>query len=175
MRWPLFLILLLSLTGCATAPLSHEYLDPITGALVTTVDSPLIMAREHQDVVANARQYATITAVTVNRSGRYEYLLLVRVWSTVDPRLGTDRHPGQNLIWLADDRAIRMTREARAIATPPGIEGHPRVYKTDKETLRFLASAKRLRLILEGDDDPRPFEIWTDGRRALTQVATAGN
>jgi hypothetical protein len=45
----------------------------------------------------------------------------------------------------------------------------------DKETLRFLSSTKRLRLVLEGDDDPRPFDVWTDGRRALGQLAAAGN
>ena len=184
MRHLLFCIALL-VTGCSATPAkeSPEYLDPVTAALVTIVDSPMVFARAHQDVSANSRQYATVAGVSINRSGHYEYLLLVYLWSTVDPRLGTDRHPGQNLVWLADDRAIRLIRDARSMKevgisrplyAPDHTRGRPRIYRTDKETLRFLSSAKRLRLVLEGDDDPRPFEVWTDGRRALGQLV-AGN
>lgn len=179
-------LLVAAFAGCGAAPSreSPEYLDPITAAMVTTVSSPMIFARAHQDVSANSRQYLTVAGVTINRSGRYDYLLLVYLWSTVDPRLGTDRHPGQNLIWLADDRAIRLVRDTRGMKeaglttplyAPDHTRGRPRIYRTDKETLQFLASAKRLRIVLEGDDDPRPFEVWTDGRRELGQLAAAGN
>ncbi len=181
--------------GCAGAPTaapeSPQYLDPVTAAMVTSVSSPMIFARAHQDVSANSRQYLTVAAVSVNRSGRYEYLLLVYLWSTVDPRLGIDRHPGQNLIWLADDRAIRLVRDGRSmreagVSRPlfapdhrRGGQAHgssgPRVYRTDRQTLLFLSSARRLRLVLEGDDDARPFDVWTDGRRALGALAAAGN
>ena len=159
-----------------------EYLDPNTAALVTTVTAPIVFARSHLDVAANARQYATVAAVSVNRSGRYEYVLLVYLWSTVDPRLGIDRHPGQNVILLADDRAIRLVRDSRSmhevgistpLHAPEHIRGQPRIYRTDRETLQFLAGARRVRLLLEGDEDPRPFDIWTDGRRDLAQFATA--
>jgi hypothetical protein len=183
------------LAGCAGAPApapeSPQYLDPVTAAMVTSVSSPMVFARAHQDVSANSRQYLTIVAVSVNRSGRYEYLLLVYLWSTVDPRLGADRHPGQNLIWLADDRAIRLVRDGRTmqeagVSRPLFAPEHwherlargssgPRIYRTDRQTLLFLSSARRLRLVLEGDDDPRPFDVWTDGRRALGQLAAAGN
>ena len=185
MRHLLFCIALW-VTGCSALPSkeSPEYLDPVTAALVTTVDSPMVFARAHQDVSANSRQYATVAGVSINRSGHYDYLLLVYLWSTVDPRLGTDRHPGQNLIWLADDRAIRLVRDTRSmkesgisrpIFAPDHTRGRPRIYRTDKETLRFLANTKRLRLVLEGDDDPRPFDVWADERRALGQLAAAGN
>jgi hypothetical protein len=159
-----------------------EYLDPNTAALVTTVTAPIVFARSHLDVAANARQYATVAAVSVNRSGRYEYVLLVYLWSTVDPRLGIDRHPGQNVMLLADDRAIRLVRDSRSmhevgistpLHAPEHIRGQPRIYRTDRETLQFLAGARRVRLLLEGDEDPRPFDIWTDGRRDLAQFATA--
>jgi len=152
--------------------------------MVTSVSAPMVFARAHQDVSANSRQYLTVAAVSINRSGRYEYLLLVYLWSTVDPRLGIDRHPGQNLIWLADDRAIRLVRDgrsmkeagvSRALYAPDHWHGRPRIYRTDRQTLLFLSSAKRLRLVLEGDDDARPFDVWTDGRRALGALAAAGN
>jgi hypothetical protein len=169
--------------GCAGAPASApeplQYLDPVTAAMVTGVSSPMVFARAHQDVSANSRQYLTVAAVSVNRSGHYEYLLLVYLWSTVDPRLGADRHPGQNLIWLADDRAIRLVRDGRTLReagiSRPLYVHRPRIYRTDRQTLLFLSSAKRLRLVLEGGDDARPFEIWTDERRALGALAAAGN
>src|ERR1700681_3337040 len=110
---PLFVTLLLAvqLAACTFAPeRPPEYLDPDTAATVTTVSAPIVFARAHQDVAANARQYATVAAVSVNRSGHYEYVLLVYLWTTVDPRLGIDRHPGQNIIMLADDHAIRLVR-----------------------------------------------------------------
>jgi hypothetical protein len=164
------------------APRPPEFLDPDTAALVTTVTSPIVFARFHLDVAANARQYATVAAVSVNRSGRYEYVLLVYLWSTLDPRLGIDRHPGQNVILLADDRAVRLVRDGRSmhevgistpLHAPEHIRGQPRIYRTDLETLQFVARARRVRLLLEGDEDPRPFDIWADGRRDLTQFASA--
>ena len=189
-RWPMglpgaILVALLLLAGCSFTPeRPPEYLDPETAAQVTTVSSPLVFARAHQDVSANSRQYVTVAAVSVNRSGHYEYVLLVYLWSTVDPRLGADRHPGQNLILLADDRAVRLVRDSRGLRevgistplhAPEHIRGQPRIYRTDRETLQFIASARRVRLLLEGAEDPRPFEIWTDGRPALAQFVAAGN
>jgi hypothetical protein len=182
-RLALLTLLTATLPGCAL-PTTHppEYLDPDTAALVTTVTTPIIFARTDNDVAANARQYATVAAVSINRSGRYEYVLLVYLWSTLDPRLGIDRHPGQNIILLADDRAIRLTRDSRGmhevgistpLHAPEHIRGQPRIYRTDRETLQFLSGARRVRLLLEGDEDPRPFDIWTDGRRALAQFASA--
>jgi hypothetical protein len=179
-------LLAIALAGCATAPPPRpsEYLDPVTGALVTTVTSPMIFARAHQDVSANSRQYVTVAAVTVNRSGHYDYVLLAYLWSTVDPRLGADLHPGQNVILLADDRAIRLVRDGQGMKdagistplhAPKHTRGQPRVYRTDKETLEFLAHARRVRLLFEGDYDPRPFDVWKDGRRELGQLAAAGN
>jgi hypothetical protein len=179
-------LLAIELAGCALAPPPGPsgYLDPVTGALVTTVSSPIVFARAHQDVSANSRQYVTVAAVTVNRSGHYDYVLLAYLWSTVDPRLGADLHPGQNVILLADDRAIRLVRDnhgtkdagiSRPLHAPKHTRGQPRVYRTDKETLEFLAHARRVRLLFEGDSDPRPFDVWTDGRRELGQLAAAGN
>ncbi len=161
-----------------------EYLDPVTAASVASVAAPIVFARAHQDVASNARQYATVVGASVNRSGRYEYLLLVYIWSTVDPRLGADVHPADNLVLLADDRAVRLARDGRSLREagiakplhrPLHSHGPPRVYRIDQATMRFVASAHRLRLQLEGDGDTRPFEVWEDGRRELAQLAAATN
>lgn len=171
-----------TLAACSSTPARPpEYLDPDTAASVTTVTTPIVFARAHQDVAANARQYVTVAAVSVNRSGHFDYVLLVYLWSTVDPRLGAHRHPGQNIILLADDRAIRLVRDGSTLHqvgisaplhAPEHMHGQPRIYRTDLETLRFLAQARRVRLLLEGDEDPRPFDVWTDGRAALRQFAS---
>ena len=150
--------------------------------MVSSVTAPTIFARAHPDVAANARQYATVVGTSVNRSGHYEYLLLVYIWSTVDARLGAGRHPGDTLVLLADDRAIRMPRDGRTlkeagIATPIDrplhARGPPRIYRIDRDALQFVATARHLRMQLEGDQDARPFELWKDGRRELGQLAAA--
>jgi hypothetical protein len=158
----------------------NEYLDPVTAAMVSSVTAPMIFARAHQDVAANARQYATVVGSSVNRSGHYEYLLLVYIWSTVDARLGAGAHPGDTLVLLADDRAIRLQRDGRSLReagiakpllAPLHSRGPPRIYKTDRATVQFISSARQLRMQLEGDQDARPFDLWKDGRRQLGQLA----
>jgi len=184
-------LLVMAATGCAwhrATPLSahkpSEYLDPVTAASVSSVSTPIVFARPHQDVSANSRQYATVVGASVNRSGHYEYLLLVYVWSTIDPRLGAGIHPGDTLVLLADDRAIRLQRDgrslpetgiARRLLAPRHARGGPRIYRIDQATMQFIAGAQRLRMQLEGDGDARPFDVWEDGRRALQQLASAAN
>jgi len=163
-------------------PHPSEYLDPVTAAMVSSVTAPMIFARAHPDVAANARQYANIVGASVNRSGHYEYVLLVYLWSTVDSRLGAGAHPGETLLLLADDRAIRIQRDGRSLRevgiakpllAPLHTRGPPRIYKTDRATLQFISTALHLRLQLEGDQDARPFDLWKDGRRQLGQLAAA--
>lgn len=182
MRNLILLLVSLSLLACKARPPRHpdEYLDPVTAAMVSSVTGPIIFARPHQDVAANARQYANVIGASVNRSGHYEYVLLVYIWSTVDARLGAGAHPGETLVFLADERAIRLQRDGRSlkevgIAKPPlaplHYRGSPRIYRTDRDTMKFIAAAHHVRLQLEGDQDARPFDIWKDGRRELAQLA----
>lgn len=183
MRNLLLIFVSLCLVSCkATAPRHpHEYLDSVTAAMVSSVTAPMIFARPHQDVAANARQYVNVVGASVNRSGHYEYVLLVYIWSTVDARLGAGAHPGETLIFLADDRAIRMQRDGRSpkevgiakpLQAPLHAKGSPRVYRTDRATMQFISTARHLRLQLEGDQDARPFDVWKDGRRELGQLAS---
>jgi hypothetical protein len=184
MRNLLLALVSLTLVCCKAAPPPHpdEYLDPVTAAMVSSVTAPIIFARPHQDVAANSRQYADVVAASVNRSGHYEYVLLVYLWSTVDSRLGAGAHPGDTLILLADDRAIRLQRDGRSLKEvgiakpllrPLHFRGSPRIYRTDREALQFISTARRVRMQLEGDQDVRPFDVWKDGRRQLGLLATA--
>jgi hypothetical protein len=104
---------------------------------------------------------------------------LVYIWSTVDARLGAGAHPGETLILLADDRAIRLQRDGRSLKEvgiakpllpPLHARGSPRIYRTDRATLQFISTAHHLRMQLEGDQDARPFDVWKDGRRELGQL-----
>jgi hypothetical protein len=179
----LILVSLTLLASCKSRAPRHpdEFLDPVTAAMVSSVTAPIIFARAHQDVAANSHQYVNVVATSVNRQGRYEYLLLVYIWSTVDARLGAGAHPGETLLFLADERAIRLQRDgrslkevgiARPLLRPLHFRGPPRIYKTDRETLRFIAAARHVRLQLEGDQDARPFDIWKDGRKQLSALST---
>jgi hypothetical protein len=56
------------------------------------------------------------------------------------------------------------------VHAPLHTRGPPRLYRTDKATLEFISKARRLRLQLEGDEDPRPFDLWTDGRADLARL-----
>jgi hypothetical protein len=178
----LILVALSLLASCRSHRPRHpdEFLDPVTAAMVSSVHTPIIFARAHQDVAANSHQYVNVVATSINRQGHYEYILLVYVWSTVDARLGAGAHPGETLLFLADERAIRLQRDGRSLKEvgvakpllrPLHFHGPPRIYKTDRETLRFIASARRVRLQLEGDQDARPFDIWKDGRKQLGALA----
>jgi hypothetical protein len=184
MRNLLLALVSLGLLSCKAGPRPpphpNEYLDSVTTAMVSSVAAPIIFARPHQDVAANSRQYANVVGASVNRQGRYEYLLLVYIWSTVDARLGAGAHPGETLVFLADERAIRLQRDGRTLKeagiakpllAPLHYKGSPRIYRTDRDTMKFISTARHLRLQLEGDQDPRPFDGWKDGRRELGQLA----
>jgi hypothetical protein len=184
MRNLLLAVVSLLLVCCKAGPppQPNEYLDPVTAAMVSSVNKPIIFARAHPDVAANSRQYANVVAASVNKSGHYEYLLLVYLWSTVDVRLGAGTHPGDALVILADDRALRIQRDGRSLKEagiaqpllrPLHFRGSPRIYRTDRDTLEFISTARHLRMQLEGDQDARPFDLWTDGRRQLGTLAAA--
>ncbi len=184
---PLQLLCVLScaLCACSSGPrAADEYLDVQTGATVAQVRAPLIFARAHPDVAANARQYVNLVAVRIDRSGRYEYLLLVYNWTTVDPRLGAGRRSGDTLLLLADERLIRLHRDSRSlheagIERPPLVplhyRGQPWLYVATEDELQFIARTRRLRLQFDADPDKRPFDIWQDGRRALAGLAASSN
>jgi hypothetical protein len=172
---------LLVLSGCAAPSLRPiEYLDERTAATVTAVATPYTFARERPELASNARDYVTMGAVNVNRSGRIETVLLVYVWSTIDPRL----RPGGDLdtrvlTVLAGDRALRFTLDprtpeeagiSRMLHAPRGVNVRGHIYRTDAATLRFLSLSDRLRSRLGENSNDRPFELWRSGQAALTAL-----
>jgi len=176
--------LALLLVACAApAERPAEYLDQTTGATVTSVTAPLVFARTRLELAYGARDYVTLAAASVNRTGHIEQVLLGYVWSTVDPRMRRNAEPAdQTLIITADDRVIVLTADRRTshdvgiaapVAVPAGSNATQSLYPTDIATLRFLAAARQLRLTIRDNGDPRPFEMWSDGRGALTEYLTS--
>ena len=162
--------------GRAPAPEPQEYLDEQTGATVTVGDAPLIFARERSERAANARDYVTLTAASVDRGGKLEYVLIAYVWSTLDPRYAPASALADSLLLIADDRRIRLDANgktpadlgiARPVQAPPGQDVKPLVFPTDLATLRFIAAARSLAVQTRLGEDTVDYELWDDQRRAL--------
>jgi hypothetical protein len=153
-----------------------EYLDEHSGATITALDKPLVFARDRSERAANLRDYVTMTAVTVNRSGKRDYLLIAYLWSTVDPRYEPARPVPDSLILAADDRRIRADASGRTpadfgvvkeVGAPSGTTVKPLVIPTDLATLRFLAAARSLQVNTKVGDEELSYTLWDDQRKAL--------
>lgn len=155
----------------------REYLDPETAATVTVVGDPLVFDNPRTEVAANARDYVTVAAAAVNRSGKVSYVLVAYFWSTVDPRMRTDPLPNpEPLIVLADDRRIELTLRGHsahdagigvAVLPPPGPAVTPNVYSIDLGALRSIAESRHLSLLTQTASTSIPYGLWDDRRAAL--------
>src|SRR5258708_12087183 len=125
------LLLAVGAAGCAgsTGPLLNEYLDEHTGAHLAVVGRPLTFALERSTLAANARDYVSLAAAEVDRSGRAQTYLIGYFWSTIDRRksaaaapadLSVARFPGGR--WLLP--APEPTSPSHPAATPPHYAPH---------------------------------------------------
>ncbi len=185
MRCALLLCALAIICGCvrpARGP--EEVLDQSTGAMVGHARSATTFARERPDIAVNSRQYVTVTGVSVNRSGHYEFLLLAYSWSTIDQRLAPAAPSGNVLFILADGRVIRLHRDLRSLrdagvgaayGKPLHARDAPRIYPIDGATLRFIARSRSVKIGFEGDTDERPYALWQDARARLEELAAVAS
>lgn len=177
-NWPLALLpALLPLAAAAGDLEPREYLDPQTAATVTIVGEPLVFANPRTDLAANARDYVTVAAAAVDRSGKVSYVLIAYFWSTVDPRMRTDPLPNpEPLIVQADDRRLVLNLQGHSaydagigvpVHQPPGRSVTPNVYSTDLGALRSIAVSRHLTLVAETNVTSIPYELWEDRRASL--------
>jgi hypothetical protein len=168
------------LCACASTPERGEplqYLDPNTGATFRVVAKPLIFARQRPQLAARVRDYATVAAAYIDRSGRIEYVLIVYLWSTVDPR-NEQAAAGSppDLVLAADDRMIALhplsdaTQRVPPVDRPPVRHFTAGMYRIDPATLRYLTTARHLSLLRGRDPDEVAFEVWDDERPLLTAL-----
>ena len=156
---------------------THEYLDEETGATITAVTRPLVFAYARPYLAANGRDYVTLAAAAVNRSGKVGYVLISYAWSTVDPRMRDEPLPGPGpLVLHADDRRIQLSMHGQTaheagigvvVDAPAGSSAPPQVYGTDLPTLRFIAEARHLALIVDTERTTLSYDLWEDQRTAL--------
>lgn len=175
-----FAIAALPSSTAAAAHPPHQYTDEDTAATVTVVAEPWVFARSRRDLAANARDYVTLAAAAVDRSGHAEYVIVAYVWSTIDARLDPERRRDTSTIVIAaDDRRIELTGPvasadevgiAKPVLPPPGPAHTAQIYRIDLDTLRFLAAARHVSLLLGADPLAPAYDIWSDGRPALRSL-----
>jgi hypothetical protein len=173
--WLAILPLMVIACGTTSAPLSETF-DERTGNTVTVVSQPLVFARERNDVAAHARDYATLVAVEVDRSGSFEDFLLLFRWSTVDKRFAPPPQTDQGEMHLISEGRVITMKPLDAL--PVGLNAAKlhlprhgaaviRAFSVDLDLLRFVAASRTLSLQMPLEPFDAPFHIWEDGRAAL--------
>ena len=153
-----------------------EYLDEDTGATVTVVREPLVFAHEGS---GSGRDYVTLAAAWVDRSGRLSYVLIGYIWSVgwpVSPK--ESQRAAEELVLQADDQQIELTRQDLSphelgigvpVHRPPVGAAKPYVYVTDLATVRLLAESSHLSLHVQDRTAAANYRLFQDGRGALKE------
>ena len=172
------------LCACVSAPDRTgpiQYVDPDNGVNYVLVAKPLIFAHIRPQVAARVRDYATVAAAFMDRNGHTGYVLLVYLWSTVDPRYEPHaRDSAADLVLAADDRLIPLHPITDAgqrlppLDRPPAPHFAAAMYGTDLPTLRYLTSAHHLALLRAETGGEARFELWDDQRAALADFVRSG-
>jgi len=178
-RHPSLIVLLCLLTSCAShrvAP-SHEIFDEQSAMTLSVVSLPFVFARDRSDVAAHARDYATLVAAEIDRSGDYSDFLLLYRWSTVDRRMAPP--PPQSagaLRIIADGRVIDLKpmermpislTQSHALFVPPHGNVIARAYAVDSALLQYLSACRSVALHMPQEELKTAFTLWQDGREAL--------
>jgi hypothetical protein len=169
------------LGGCVMPPLEpRSVLDERSGASLTVVDQPLILARERRDVAVQARDYLTLVAAEINESGRRRLVWALHQWSTIDARAADEKPlPSATLMLIADGRDMRLVPIADSAATaysrnpalmaPEDANAVTTLYGVDEATLEFVATSRQLSASFPDARLSLPFLLWADGRPALSR------
>jgi hypothetical protein len=174
-------ILAVALSACTTLPGTaspEEYLDPETAATISIVGKPLVFAHERPERAAHMRDYVTLAAAAVNRSGKTDYVLVAYDWTTFDEhgRSGETHSATTTLVVAADDRRITLNLAGHSahdvgigtpVHPPPVGSATPDIYRTDLATMRFIAAARHLAVLKQSDTAATAYTIWDDQRAAL--------
>lgn len=176
---PAILVVFAFLDGCAMPPLQPiAVLDERSGASLTVVDQPLVLARERRDVAVQARDYLTMLAAEINESGRRRLVWVVHQWSTIDARASEFQpSPAATLLLVADGRDLRLTPIPNfnadaylgnaALRPPADAQAMTTVYAVDAAMLEYVAGSEHVYASFPDSRLMLPFAIWNDGRPAL--------
>ena len=153
-------------------------LDENSGASITVVDQPLVLARERRDVAVQARDYLTLVAAEINESGHRRLVWVVHQWSTIDARaIDVQPAPDTPLLLVADGRDLRLKPigdsgalryvHNPALLAPEDSDAVTTAYAVDAATLEFVATSRQLSAAFPDSRLTLPFAPWKDGRAAL--------
>jgi hypothetical protein len=162
-----------------------EYLDDQTGVTVTVVSRPLVFAHERGTFNFPAgtlppRDYVTLAAAAVDRSGTMSYVLIGYFWSVgVSEPWDNARRAHEPLVLQLQDRRIELVPEIGSardagISTPlyrPPIDpATPSLYAIDVATMELIAEAAHPVLYSGDASAPLKYELFEDRKPALREL-----
>jgi hypothetical protein len=169
----------------------RDYLDDETGATVKFVGRPLVFARRlagqgwsttpQQNYQTLApRDYVTLAAAAVDRSGKYSYALIGYFWSVgLRESIETACLGREHLVLELKDRRIELVpsegsaRDAgisQPIHRPALARGKPAVYPVDLATLGLIAESGHPALDCVAEAGPLKYELQEDRLPALKEL-----
>ena len=179
--WSAFALLLLagcmSMSGGAT----RQYLDSVTAATLTVAASEWIFARERPEAAVNVRDYLSLHAVEVNRSGDRRVYLVTHAWSTVNTgERPPARPPRLNVV--ADGRLVSLQAVdaepvalgiGQPIVRPRGTDARVWYYPVTLEALSYITASRQISAALRGEALHAQYLPWRDARRSFEAFLAA--
>jgi hypothetical protein len=176
-------IVLLAVAGCATTGARvDERLDPQTAATVRATVTPFIYAHELPQFSANSRDYLSVGAVDVDRSGDHRYYLVAVLWSTIDRRRAGLAPPAPaeriEMSLAGKVRSIdaaghdgRPLGVSAPIATPATGYLNESWYPVTPADLRNFATSPPATVTVVQDSAPIAFHAWERADAAFAALA----
>jgi hypothetical protein len=187
-----YLVCLLMLTvrvaAAAGANTPLEYVDEQTGVTVTVVSRPLVFARTHandadgpaQPGSFTPRDYVTLAALAVDRSGSMSYWLIGYFWSAgVSQPQENARLASEPIVLQLQDRRIVLTPQtgsardvgiSKPMHPPPIGPSTASLYAVDVATMELIGESVRPVLFCGGESAPVQYHVFEDRLMALKEL-----
>jgi hypothetical protein len=168
-------------TAASDANAPRQYFDEETGATVFFVGRPLVFFHERPTFgAASPRDYVTLAAAAVDRTGKYTYMLIGYFWSVGAPPLDENACFGrERLVLQLGDRRIEFVpfdgsaRDAgisQPIHRPPSSDAKSAIYASDLATLGLIAESAHPVLYCGAEKAPLKYELLQDRLPALREL-----
>ncbi len=170
------------LASCVTqSKYTHaQYVDEMTGVTVSTMLVPITFYRENQAIAVNTRDFASLGAVQINRTGDRNYYLWLGLWSTIDRSFTSEAgyRPGNGILQVfVDDRKLvfeRYTEHVRKIGTAKPVYAisdpntRTAFYRVTIDELRLMAESDYLSVAAgDASESLRTYSQWDAGNQSL--------
>jgi len=174
-------------SGVSSPNAPFEYLDQETGVTVTVVGRPLVFARDYAPFSGGpapaygvaARDYVTLAAVAVDRSGKFDYLLIGYFWSVGKLQTENVRLAREPLVIQLRDRRVELVpRDSSARDAGISIPIHQpsvgpatqSVYAVDLTKMELIAESAHPVLYCEHQSSSLKYELFEDRLPALREL-----